>query len=251
MKYTELHCRDDIFKVLNNHWHMNDDSVLPPMFHGTDSSLIDISEKDRKIINEACEIIIKTVYKLFRESSISITNHNLIEVKNSYTSAADYYAKAGGRINDNPLYRYGDFYVTNDPSVASGYSKEAWILGETGATANMLIEGAYKLGFDLPNNEAFISAYEILQKRKLRPKAPVILVVTDCLYSELYTMGGIKILNDGNEYYPNLINELKSKGTRYSYRIGRSSLEKDAVVYLVKPNQYQDLIDIYESISFI
>ena len=243
MVYTELHSEEDILKAMKEHWHADDNSLLPPMFHGTDYSLIDLSSGDRVVINEACVLIIESIYKLFRDRNISIYgNKTLMNVKDSYGSAQDAYIKAGGRVNNNALYEYGDFYVTNNPQRAEGYSREAWILGETGWVANLLLKGACSLGIELPSDAEFVNAYRIIDNRRNRIKNPTIIVVTDCKYSELYSEQGEQFNDD---FEMNILKDDCHKGYRCSYRLGKNTLEKDAVNYVVRKELITDLIRIY------
>lgn len=241
MIYTELHNEEDILKVINEHWHSDDNTLLPPMFHGTDFSLMNIANEERDLINGACELIIRTIHKKFRERGIGITDKKLMAIRDSYGDAANAYIKAGGRVNNNSLYSYGDFYVTNNPQRAEGYSREAWILGETGQVANLLVEGARALNIELPTDESFVDAYNVFCNRRNGIKDPVIIVVTDCRFSELYYENGKQI------NYESEIKTLKkdNKSICCSYRLGKETLENDASYYVVRKKLFSNLIRIY------
>ena len=247
MKYTELKSEEEIYRVLEAHWHMNEDSLLPPMFHGTDYSLIEISKQERKKINDACEVIIKAVFNLFKENNISTPNTILSSITSEHDNAGDAFINAEQRLKNNPSYRYGDFYVSNDPLWVTGYSKEAWILGETGETANMLVKGALGLGLELPKGESFEAAFKILEERRKRTKNPIILIITDCAYSDLYSVGGNNVKNNENLYMPNGIKYLKSKKIADSFIIDEKALD-GVGFYFVRINLYDELIRMYRRI---
>lgn len=248
MEITELHDEDEIYQIITNHWHLDDAYILPPLFHGTDASLIGMSKQEREVINEACEVIIKSIYRIFKDNSISITNKTLMSVKDSYGNAANAYVKAEGRINKSYLYSYGDFYVTNLPDRACGYSRESWILGETGEVTNLLVEGACALGLALPNDMVFNKAYEIYDGRKQKSKDPVVLVITDCKCSELYEIRGRISIEDKEATIRNYAKSIKGKSIGDSFIIGEETLVNNAGIYLIKPSLYNSLFQIYESI---
>ena len=247
MKYFELQDETEIQQVINEHWHSFDDNILPPLFHGTDSSLIGMPRQERTIINEACEVIIKSIYELFKKNSISITDKVLMSVKDSYGDAANAYVKAGGRINSSYLYRYGDFYVTNNPRRAIGYSKESWIFGETGEVANLLVEGAYALGLALPEDSEFTKAYKIYDDRKKRIKDPIVIVITDCKCTELLDIKGVSILDDKDGVPIDYVKYIKEKSICDSFIISEDLLVNDNDIYTIKPVFYEKLVQIYES----
>ncbi len=60
---------------------------------------------------------------------------------------------AKARLSGSKRYNYSDFYISSDPSIAIGYSKEAWIYGETGQITNRLAEPINELGLLLPDDD--------------------------------------------------------------------------------------------------
>lgn len=249
MKYSELNNEDNITDILLEHWHMDDDSLLPPMFHGTDYSLIGLTKQERERINCSCEYIINSLFNMLRENSVDVPNETLSSIVSEHDNAADAFINARERLRKNLQYRYGDLYVTSDPYRAAGYSKEAWIFGETGETANMLVKGTIALGFDLPKNEGFIKAYSVLEERRKMPKDPVVLMITDCSYSGLYSVGGENIKANEKLYLPNGIKYLKRNRDVDSFILDEKTLN-NAGLYVIKQKLYGNLINTYENISF-
>ena len=190
MKTKKLQSVDEIFRVIEKNWNDNDNTMLPPMFHGTDASLISLAKSERDQLNTACETVIFELLKLFKANSIKSTDKRLMNSRDSYGNSSDAFIKAEGRLNKSPLYSYGDFYVTNNPQRAIGYSKEAWIYGETGWVANRLIEGSWALGLKLPDDTSFNYAMQLLDKRKQREKAPIVLMFINRTSSELRNEDG-------------------------------------------------------------
>lgn len=240
-----LQTKEEIQHTICEHWFEHDDTKLPPLFHGTDSSLIGISKQDREQINYACEKIIFDIYALLKSEGISIIDKRLMNSRDSYSTSADAYAAAGGRVNNSPLYRYGDFYVTNDPQIAVGYSKEAWILGETGRVANRLVEGAEAVGIELPREDEFINAIKLFDERKSLKKNPVVLMITDCDSSEIYSLGGENIKKRDETDFLGFIHGLKELTSMYSYQLSRKTLEKDATFFMVEAKHYTELINAW------
>ena len=248
MSYVELQTKEEIAKIISEHLNTQDAERIPPVFHGTDASLLEMNKEERDRINSACEIIINSVFEeikqyatnqefpLFLEDSIT---NSLLASSDSYGNSYEAYSFAMNRRNDCDLYQYGDFYVTNHPSRAIGYSREAWIYGETGWIANRLFEGAKNAGIKMPENPEFQGAFKIFEERKQMPKNPVVIVLVDGASSALFEENGRRM--DGEimglfkkYYYMDMA----------SYRFDITQ-DKELKKYLVRANYYDELINAF------
>lgn len=243
MIIRELRNRDEMYKTLINSWHDYDDSKLPPMFHGTDASLVGLSKAERLQLNSDCELIIKTLYSLYKANSIKITDKRLITSRDSYGHSATAFVFAEARANRSPLYSYGEFYVTNNPSRAIDYSAEAWIFGETGWIANRLIEGARAVNLQLPDNAEFNKALHTIEVRRQKPKQPVVLEIINGCSAGLYHESGEKPSSEE-------IQNVKSEEyiTR-SFRLGILPPEQESMTFMICKENYGELLCAWEKAS--
>lgn len=250
MKTIKLQNEEDLIELLAHNWNDNDDSLLPPMFHGTDVSLVGISKTEREQINNACEVIINACAKLYEDNSISLYNmdQRLFESRDRYGNSAWAYRFAKKRAQKSSLYSYGGFYVSNDPKRAIGYSREAWILGETGWTANRLVEGTKAIGLDLPNDDTFKKAFDIFKKRKQGSKAPVVLMVVNCSSSVLFMEDGEQYSDvyDSPEEFAKEIQSIKNHMfVTDSYRLGFQDIIESLQFFLIEQENYPDLLNAW------
>lgn len=244
MTSMELKTKDEIMSAISNYWHDNDDTKLPPMFHGTDTSLIGLSESDRNQLYNVCETIIYSLVALYDENSVDFRDKRLRESRDSYNDSSNaYYLFAKSRINKSPYYSYGNYYVSNDPERAITYSKEAWIFGETGWVANRLIEGAKALELKLPDGCEFRRALEVFTTRKLRRKDPVVLMTVNANASELCWENGEKCLDNKTE-----LRRLKG-GSLFtiSYRLNLQNMDADINSFAIKEAHYPELLDSWRT----
>lgn len=247
----ELQTAEEILRILRDNWNDADETKLPPMFHGTDFSLVGASKAEREQLNDACEVIISDLVKLYEEHSISMLqmDDRLFQSRDSHGNSAWAYRFAKARAEKSTLYSYGDFYVSNHPQRAIGYSQEAWIFGETGWTANRLIEGANALKLDLPDNENFITAYHLLELRKQREKDPVVLLIANGNSSELYDELGHNLKEFWKEEFPKEIRSIKNgmmsaDSYRLDFRADDSALE----FFVIKKSHYDELLSAWETL---
>ncbi len=232
----------DFFNLIKTNWNDNDDTIMPPLFHGTDASLISASKHERARLNAACEIIINAILELYDANSISLYDKRLYESRDSYGSTASALVHANGRIHNSPLYSYGDFYVTNDPYRAEGYSREAWICGETGWTANRLVEGSIALGLELPNDEDFKSAIELFNMRKQRIKEPIIIMLVNYSSSLLYTEAGGNITDWD-------VSAIKSSPPcTMSFRLNAQISRNGQTTYQIEKEYFPNLLKAWDTI---
>lgn len=252
MQYRELRTKDEIFSVIKDHFYEADLTKAPPLFHGTDESLIEMTQEEREVINKACETVMFSVLdQINKHPDVHLDGewHSMdykstlfkafMQSHDDHGYSIDAYNFALRRRLKVSTYQYGDFYVTDFPERAIGYSREAWIYGETGWVANRLVEGAKEAGIDLPADPEFIEAYKVFERRKQRSKSRVVLVITDCDTSRLSTEGDA-ILNKRKLY------SLKTAGVGHSYRLSFPWQDTDGI-YMVKEEYYEELEKAWDS----
>ena len=247
----ELQTTEEILSVLRNNWNDNDETKLPPMFHGTDFSLVSASKTERDRFYDACTVIISDLVKLYEEHSISMLHMDdrLFKCRDSYGNSAWAYRYAKERVEKSDLYSYGDFYVSNHPQRAIGYSQEAWIFGLTGWIANRLVEGATALELDLPDNESFITAYRLFELRKQREKDPAVLVVTNGNSLGLYDSLGHNLKEFWKEEFPKKILSIKnSMLNQVSYRLDYQTDDSDLEFFVIKKSHYDELLSAWNTL---
>ena len=247
MLTKELKTKEEIFKVLEEARNSGNDDLLPAMFHGTDCSLIEIDTPERKRIGNACETIIELLVELYKANAVNPSDERLYELRDSFGTSGLAYQTACLRKENNPHYRYGDFYVTNNPKRAIGYSGEAWIAGETGWTTNRLVEGTQALGLALPDNKTFNEAFALFSKRKQSEKSPAVLIVTGGKASALYTEGGTNIKEDSGGNFAKEIKGIKNNHLfADSYRLDIDGSEK---IFIIKEEHYPQLLGAWKEFS--
>lgn len=239
----ELYTSEEILKILTENWHENDASKLPPMFHGTDESLINISKEERLKLNGACETIIKGLVKLFVDHSINpYWDETLQNCRDDHGNSRTVYGHALARLAGSKLYSYGDFYVSNEPDLAIDYSKIAWIFGETGWMTNRLVEGAAALGFSLPDDDDFKNAFSVFESRKNRAKKPVVIMVSNSDSAALYMKNGMDI----HDYELQSIRKIKGED---SYRLELPESERGLTFYSIKEDDYPELLNAWNQLK--
>ena len=247
MKIKELLSTNDLQRVIEDSWHDRDETMLPPMFHGTDASLIDMSQEKRVELKNACETLITTLLMLYKANSISISDERLVESRDSYGCSSTAYYMAEAKVNKSPLYSYGDYYVTNNPERAFTYSQEAWIFGETGWIANRIIEGAIALGLDLPNDECFRKAFAIVETRKQKEKSPAVIMTINASSFDLFTEGGQNYRELYAEDFSKEIQDMKSDMfSTSSFRLNIHQEKENVVFFLVRKANYSELLDVWK-----
>ncbi len=249
--YSELQTKEEILNLIWNHYHFDNNDLAHPMFHGTDLSLVGMSKDERSHIMNACETVIKSIYLLLEPITASDAGNGsgeyapyfdyrnpicerLSNLRDSYASSYDALIFAMRRIREFSNYQYGDFYVTDDIDRAIGYSREAWIFGETGWCANRLLEGAELVGVDLPKDSEFEEAISIINARKQKEKTPVVLMILDSFVSELLHENGYELDSIDLE-------TLKSLSSYGSYRLRAGLTEKKSNVFMIREERYEEL----------
>lgn len=244
MGVIELKDEEIIASIIKTCWHDNNDSVMPPLFHGTDASLISIPRAERKRLREACEIVIDSLCSILEDNSVSITDERLLNSKDNHGNSANAYVYAQARRNKSSLYSYDDFCVTNDPSRAIGYSKQAWIYGETGWVANRLIIGVGELGINLPYDDEFRNALNLINQRKIMEKNPVVLMVVNVNTSECYRENGTALGANPVEL-SFWMDVLKQKMSTQSLRIKNWCKIDEISGYVISESDYSKLVDAW------
>ena len=245
----DLQTCEEILGILNENWHDHDETMLPPMFHGTDESLVNASAEERLLLNGACEVIIASLVTLLEENSISMMHMDdrLFQCRDSHGTSATAYRFAKARLENSALYSYGDFYVSNHPQRAIGFSQEAWIFGETGWVTNRLVEGTIALGLDLPDHDDFRNAFAMFESRKQREKKPAVLMVVNSDSSALFMESGENIKDMFKEEFADEIQNIKEYlSTERSYRLNLPASERGITVNLIRKGNYLALLNAWK-----
>lgn len=240
MKTVEIKTKNELFDIIVPRYRKTDDlSVLPPMYHGTDMSLVNASKEERDHIKKICDNVISHLYEYYIEKGIN-KDKRLITCRDSYGSTATALSMVGGRLAKNPLYRYGDFYIANNPGRVINYSKESWIYGETGWIANRLYEGLLLLNEDLPCNESYKEDLNEFIERRSNKKDPIVLILNDLPQISVKTEGGKPIF----DIFVKSMYECDVSG---SYKLSSDFPLEDFEVYYLKEENYSFLTDIYSN----
>lgn len=228
-----MHNEIELIRLINEYEQSN--QTMPILFHGTDESVIDLSDTERESINKACEIIIFTLFKILKTKSIGFTDPRLLKSKDSHGDSSYAYVCAESRFNSSSLYSYGDFYSTNNLPRAIRFSDQAWIYGETGWVANRLVEASEEIGLTFPDDEQFIQAYNLFNQRKQRRKSPVVLMLLNCPIRYCQTEKGAPINDE-------LGKAILDKRIAMNFRVSSKCLYDFPAIYLIKNKYYNDLI---------
>ena len=249
MDYIEKVSVEDICHNLSLYWHYNDDEYLPPMFHGTDASLIYCSTQERNHINNACETIIQSLCDLYRDNSIDEFDNRLLESKDSYSDSSLALIAAKARLSGSKRYNYSDFYISSDPSIAIGYSKEAWIFGETGQITNRLVEPINELGLLLPDDDSFKEAYDLFVQRRNKPKNPIVLLLVNCRAKDIESLEGVDLFENNPETLSLYVKGLKEKCMTSSYRLKQKAFAENIKAYVINSQLFDGLVRAWNTYS--
>lgn len=236
LEIIELKTKDEIINAIMPYYkEENADFWFAPMYHGTDYSLVNISDSDRKAINDCCERIMYKLYDFCIEHGID-KDKRIYTIKNSYGSMGSALLFAKLRKNEAGQYRYGEFYITDGLPRAIGYSKEAWILGETGWIANTLYDGTLAINGSIP--DGFISEQDnrLFLERKSKEKDPVILVFVKLLKEEV-------LLDDGREVEDFMVRTSYDCGSYSSYKLKRSFNFDQSKAFMLKKENFNYLLE--------
>lgn len=118
------------------------------MYHGTDQSVLNMTEEERRRAAYVCGEISRISYGILKENNVSYTTNTKEQVasknrlKDNWFMVCNAMIKYEGRVNDNALFQYDDLYITNSIERARIYAKNSFIYGEQGSVAYDLYKGA-------------------------------------------------------------------------------------------------------------
>ena len=118
------------------------------MYHGTDQSVLNMTEDERRRAAYVCGEISRISYGVLKENNVSYTTNTKEQaasknrLKDKWTVVCNAMIKYEGRVNDNALFQYDDLYITNSIEKARIYAKNSFIYGEQGSVAYDLYKGA-------------------------------------------------------------------------------------------------------------
>lgn len=146
-------------------------NIKPPLYHGTDARIIEMSDKERQQYIENCNICIDYLWEqykpyLVQEQCQTTINGQLAYIqKNKLEQFKDLLTKRGNPYmyinlltavnrtecykSESGLYQYGYLYLTGDKEKAKRYAIDSFAGGELGLNAYRLLEGAFVLGLDM------------------------------------------------------------------------------------------------------
>lgn len=118
------------------------------MYHGTDQSVLNMTEDERRRAAYVCGEISRISYSILKENKVSyITNTkeqaaSKNRLKDDWVIVCNAMIKYEGRVNDNALFQYDDLFITNSIERARRYAENSFIFGEQGCVAYDLYKGA-------------------------------------------------------------------------------------------------------------
>ena len=236
LEIIELKKKDEIINAIMPYYkEENADFWFAPMYHGTDYSLVNISDSDRKAINDCCERIMYKLYDFCIEHGID-KDKRIYTIKNNYGSMGSALLFAKLRKNEADQYRYGEFYITDGLPRAISYSKEAWILGETGWIANTLYDGIIAINGFIPNGIISEKDNHLFLERKNKEKNPVVLVFIKIPKDEV-------LMDNGKEIEDFMVIDSYDRGSCFSYKLKKSYNFSKA--FMLKEKNYNTLLEAY------
>lgn len=123
-----------------------------PMFHGTSSSVVNLTPIARKERIAASKCLIDYTFPLLQKYGVGkMSPQKLQENFGSLAPlVADTFVCAGSMKASSTWYEYGSVYTTFDPDNAFRYAKRASICGELGYIAHYLYLGLLCCNFERP-----------------------------------------------------------------------------------------------------
>lgn len=154
---------------------------LPTLYHGTDYRFVKLSDDQRKVYTETCNMFIDCLSEFylpyinnrdpdpnktgFLNEEIEKNNpkltHNIIDAMNNLMM-----------MKFSEEWEYGDFYLTSNKTSACVYAHNAFAGGELGFTAYHLIKGVELIGVDFSKNKDIknrVNLIKILAEGKAQP----------------------------------------------------------------------------------
>ena len=171
-----------------------------PLYHGTDSRILAMSSDERKFFKQDCLLAIDYMWPFFEPyyPSIFAPSLNLpFDVDDEEeTELRDLIYIINSLKNDNKLFQYDYFYLTNSLERAIDYAKNAFAFGEVGFLAYSLLNVTPKFQFkDWNPDQMTTQALARIKKFGEAKPSPVILVFTNYILENLRDEKGKPIID--------------------------------------------------------
>ena len=160
---------------------------IPPLFHGTDARMVQMSETERKEYKVLCSLSIDYLWIFFESYNANYTK--MMELKellnsandpNLFANVMDKISIVGGMKNGNPSYQYNHFYLTNVRDRACNYAHRAFAGGEYGLIVHRLYTAVNIIGFkDWAPSKDVKEAISTIERFANDKKQPVIFEFTN------------------------------------------------------------------------
>ena len=175
------------------------DGIYPfILYHGTDETIWNLTNEKRTEVKTACRKVIEYLAPVYKAKLYELQyvqdKRNKEILGNEYIEFLNSVYRGISTCDDNALFQYKDFYVTNSFDRAKGYAHKAVYFGEIGYHAHYLRTGAERIGLDLPEaSDEVKSAIETILWFDSLPHAPVILSIEGVKTENLTIENGINI----------------------------------------------------------
>ena len=148
-----------------------------PMFHGTSSSVVNLTPADRQERIAASKCLIEFAFPLLQKYGVGkMSPAKQQEVFGSLAPLViDAFICAGSMKASSTWFEYDSVYTTFDPDNAFRYAKRAFICGELGYIAYYLYIGWLKCDIDHPKmNDSEIKARDIILSASEKASEPIV-----------------------------------------------------------------------------
>lgn len=157
--------RDLILQKVSPQTIYESDRCWIPMFHGTSSAVVNLSQEDRLERIRASKCLINYSLPLLQKYGVGkMTPPQQREIFGPVApQIADAYVCARSMKNNSAWFEYDSIYTTFDPDNALRYAKRAFICGEQGYIAYYLYLGLQKCNIKCPKmNGTEVQARDII-----------------------------------------------------------------------------------------
>jgi len=186
---------------------------LPPLFHGSDAKIVRMEPEMRSKYKDDCILVLDYLYPFFEMNPIDMGKLIGDEKCTKYPMFWKSFICLGGFKNENTMYQYEKFYLTNIKDRAIDYAYSSFAGGELGMMAYEIYQAALKVGFKNWNPSTDVkSASKRITDFAEQPPEPVLFSFEDIDVNYLK-------LENGDDLTPSRINCLikGSVGRSYLY----------------------------------
>lgn len=124
------------------------------LYHGTDQTIWTLSAEKRNEVKSACRTIIEYIAPIVKEKQYELhyvnNKRNMEILGKDYVGIYSIFGRGVAMCDNNPLFQYDGFYVTNMLDRAKNYAMKAVHFGEIGFHAYYMRTGAERIGLELP-----------------------------------------------------------------------------------------------------